>query len=92
MLKINQLLIVLIIFLSLHAKADEVTDQEYTSYGALIATYYRAGASGVAECTAFNQLGKPIGGGVGVFTGSVARVRIDLPEKYVGTLLDVRCE
>ena len=70
--------------------SGEVTDQEYNVLGRLVVTYYK-GSGGKVECTAYNKSGKPIGGGVGYSQGGVARVQIEVPEKYQGTPLKVEC-
>ena len=96
MLKIYKIIkfsFVLFLTFSTPARAGEITDTEWDFLNHFVVTFFQSGTSApaLAECTAFNQQGKPIGGGTGVFNGSVARVRIDVPEKYVKKSLKVSC-
>ena len=71
--------------------SGEVTDKEFDVVGNLIVTYYH-GTNGEVNCTAFNQQGKAIGGGMGIARGGVARVHIQVPTKYGGAELKVSCK
>jgi len=77
-----------------HSVAGEVTDLEWNILNQLVVTYYKGSSSlgTTAECTAFNDSGNPIGGGIDLVQGGVARVSINVPKKYVGQKLRVRCQ
>ena len=92
-----------IIFVSIFTLATtsvlsgEVTDTEWEEItNRLIVTYYAGEgieSSGMVRCTAFNSDGKAIGGGENFPRGGVARVRIQVPNKYVGkSNLTVKCK
>lgn len=75
--------------------SGEVTDTEWNLYRQFVVTYYTGGSGSflnMVECTAFNDKGSPIGGGVGFPHGGVARVSITVPKKYVRTALKAQCQ
>ena len=83
---------ILLSTLSTPAYAGEITDKEWNIIDDLVVTYFENGATDRADCTARNQQGEPIGGGFGYFRGSVERVSIKIPKKYVGKNLEVSCQ
>jgi len=86
------LAIVFVWFLtSSFVQAGEITDKEWNIIDNLVVTYFK-GSNGMVNCTAFNEKNKPIGGGAAPALGGVARVQIDVPKKYVGKNLSVKCE
>ena len=90
--KKTTLLIPLFFSLPAPAYAGDITDMEWSIIDHLVVTYFESGGSGLAECTAFNQKETPIGGGIGVFKGSIARVNIEVPKKYIRKSLKVSCK
>ena len=84
------LIIFIIIFFNRISYSGEITDTEWTIFDDLIVTYYTGGEDRV-NCTAYNSNDKPIGGGFSYTKGGVARVRIDVPDKYEGKALTVKC-
>lgn len=76
--------------------SGEVTDTEWNLYRQFVVTYYTGDSSrysDMVECTAFNNKGSPIGGGVGFLSGGgIARVSITVPKKYVRTALKAQCQ
>jgi len=67
--------------------AGEITSLEWNILGNLVVSYAvgRSGQSIEVHCTAFNEEKKPVGGGFSFTAGGVARVSIDVPEKYKNT-------
>ena len=86
-----KVLVILFTMFALPVYSGEVTDKEFNLVGDLIVTYYH-GANGEVNCTAFNQQGKAIGGGMGIARGGVARIRMQVPKKYIGKELKVSCK
>ena len=69
------------------ASSGEITSLEWNILSNLIVSY-AVGKSGQlieVNCTAFNEAGKPVGGGFSYTAGGVARVSIDVPSKYKNT-------
>ena len=72
----------------------EITSLEWNILGNIVVSYAvgKSGQSIEVHCTAFNEEKKPVGGGFTFTAGGVARVSIDVPEKYKNTnKLTVRC-
>ena len=90
----KSLLAVLAVFMVLvgmkPAVAGQIVDREWT--GNFLTVTYSPTQSGV-ECTAFNSSGTAIGGGATIIApGGVARVIIQVPNKYAGKNLRVSCK
>ena len=87
-------IMVLGLWLSVNAYADEITDIEWGAYKMWVSvTYYHQTAKKIV-CTAFNLDKKPIGGESSYFDGTVATVKIMIPKKYGSKPLDeidVKC-
>lgn len=80
------------------ANAGEITALQWTILGGLEVFYAvsekqaRQPLGQKVDCTAFNDSGKPIGGGFAFSEGLVARVTIEVPDKYKNTSkVSVRC-
>jgi hypothetical protein len=76
------------------APTGEITSLEWNILGNLV-VFYAVGKSGQSievHCTAFSEENKPVGGGFSFTAGGVARVSIDVPEKFRNTdRVRVRC-
>ncbi len=67
-----------------NSQAGEITSVEWNMFGTMSVTYAvgRSGQSIQVDCTAFNDKGKPIGGGFSFTAGGVATVSIDVPTNF----------
>ena len=81
---------IVFVCLSTTASAAEITDTEW-KHGDLVVRAASAVGQRVS-CTAYNAQGRPIGGALSYAWGGVAKVHLDVPSKYKGMDLQVRCK
>ena len=73
--------------------AGEITDMEWDIIDDLIVTYYTgSNKKASVNCRVYSVEDKVIAGASGYADAGVARVRIDVPKKYVRKKLSVSCE
>ena len=72
--------------------SGEITDLEWSIINRLEVTYYSGTNSTKINCTAFTKDDLPIGGNFSYTSGGVARISIEVPQKYQRKKLKVSCK